>query len=140
MRQQILANPARYSNRFYQGFIVLSYCRMLHDLHIGHPGSKREGAKWAKSVLDPSWSKLIERAWDTRPDPARKVQEPADPQDFQQTLRLVAHVMNESKRYFANTTAPNNSMEPTHTSRGDWKWMKVADARSVLAPWRLASL
>lgn len=69
----ILDDPAPYRNRFYQGFIVLNYGRMLHDLHRGYPGSKREGAEWAKSALDPSWSDLIDRAWDTRPDPGWQV-------------------------------------------------------------------
>jgi hypothetical protein len=50
--KEILAGPDHYNNRFYQTFIVLSYCRMLHDLIRGYPGSKREGAEWAKSVLD----------------------------------------------------------------------------------------
>ncbi|MCA1558198.1 MAG: nucleotidyltransferase domain-containing protein, partial [Acidobacteria bacterium] len=27
---EILAEPGRFSNRFYQGYIVLNYCRMLH--------------------------------------------------------------------------------------------------------------
>lgn len=31
-RQEILDEPQRYNNRFYQGFIVLNFCRMLHDL------------------------------------------------------------------------------------------------------------
>ncbi len=51
-----------YENRFYQGFIVLSYCRMLRDLKAGKLGSKRAGAEWAKAQLDPSWSGLIDRA------------------------------------------------------------------------------
>jgi hypothetical protein len=51
--QQILAEPEHYNNRFYQTFIVLSYCRMLHDLHTGFPGSKRAGAEWAKANLEP---------------------------------------------------------------------------------------
>jgi len=46
--QEILANPDPFNNRFYQAFIVLNYCRMLHDLHRGFPGSKLEGAEWAK--------------------------------------------------------------------------------------------
>jgi len=98
----ILDDPAPYENRFYQGFIVLNYCRMLHDLHRGYPGSKREGAEWAKSALDPSWSALIDRAWDTRPDPARQVRQPPDPEDFERTLRFVAHVMEKSKRYMSH--------------------------------------
>jgi hypothetical protein len=36
--QQILADQEKYNNRFYQGFIVLSYCRMFHDLQTGRPG------------------------------------------------------------------------------------------------------
>jgi predicted nucleotidyltransferase len=95
--REILADPARYNNRFYQSFIVLSYCRMLHDLSRGYPGSKREGAEWAKTALDPTWRDLIDRAWDGRPDPARKVKQPADPKDFARTLEFVAYVMNESQ-------------------------------------------
>jgi hypothetical protein len=94
--REILAGPDRYNNRFYQTFIVLSYCRMLHDLIRGYPGSKREGAEWAKSVLDPSWIDLIDRAWGGRPDPARKVREPADPADFERTLEFVEYVIREA--------------------------------------------
>jgi predicted nucleotidyltransferase len=97
--QEILDDPARYNNRFYQSFIVLSYCRMLHDLHTGYAGSKREGADWAKGALDPYWSDLIDDAWAGRPNPAQKVQQPADPQDFDRTLEFVRYVVNESRLY-----------------------------------------
>ncbi len=97
--KEILDDPSRYNNRFYQSFIVLSYCRMLHDLYRGYPGSKREGAEWAKSVLDRSWVILIDGAWDVRPDPARKVQQPADAEDFKKTMRFLEYVMNESRLY-----------------------------------------
>lgn len=100
--RQILKEPAPYRNHFYQSFIVLSYCRMLHDLYRGYPGSKREGAEWAKSVLDPSWTDLIDGAWDGRPDPAKKVKQPADPRAFEKTMRFVEYVMNESKAYRSN--------------------------------------
>lgn len=96
--QEILASPERYNNRFYQGFIVLNYCRMLHDLVRGDLGSKRAGAEWAKNELDPSWTGLIDRAWDGRPDPAKSVREPADPDDFKRTQRFVRHVIEQSKR------------------------------------------
>ncbi len=43
--QEILSRPDHFNNRFYQGFIVLNYCRMLHDLHRGFPGSKLAGAE-----------------------------------------------------------------------------------------------
>jgi predicted nucleotidyltransferase len=97
--QEILDNPARYGNRFYQGFILLSYCRMLHDLRRGFPGSKRQGAEWAKSTFGSTWSALIDRAWATRPDPARSVREPANPEDLAQTLRFVELVIAESRRF-----------------------------------------
>ena len=95
----ILDAPEQYRNRFYQGYIVLSYSRMLHDLAVGKPGSKRAGAAWAKATLDPTWSGLIDRAWNGRPDPARSVREPADSADFARTLQFVAAVMRESQRF-----------------------------------------
>jgi predicted nucleotidyltransferase len=96
---EILADPAKFNNRFYQSFIVLSYCRMLHDLHAGTNGSKREGAAWAKAALDPSWVDLIDRTWAGRPNPEVKVRQPADPHDFRRTLDFVCYIMNESKQY-----------------------------------------
>jgi hypothetical protein len=99
--QQILNEPEPYRNRFYQSFIVLSYCRMLHDLVRGLPGSKRAGADWAMLTLDPSWVGLIERAWGGRPDPAVAFRQPADPVDFASTLEFVKYVRQESERYDA---------------------------------------
>jgi hypothetical protein len=92
----ILKNPERFNNRFYQTFIVLSYCRMLHDLLTGHPGSKRAGADWAKANLDPSWSGLIDRSWAGRPDPALSSRQPANPEDFQSTLEFIPYIIDKS--------------------------------------------
>lgn len=91
--QEILDDPGRYENRFYQGFIVLSFCRMLHNLHTGRVGSKRAGAAWAKGHLDPSWAGLIDRAWACRPNPALSVRQPADPDDFASTLAFVRYAI-----------------------------------------------
>lgn len=102
--QQILAGPERYSNRFYQGFIVLNYCRMLHDLHVGCPGSKRAGAEWAKSTLESGWNDLIDRAWACRPNPALSVRTPADPKDFELTLEFVQNVIKLSQGYAGDLT------------------------------------
>ena len=95
--QKILGDPTPFNNRFYQGFIVLNYCRMLHDLHTGTNESKRAGAEWAKAHFAPSWSGLIDRAWDCRPDPANTGWKPADPEDFASTLTFVQLVIDESK-------------------------------------------
>jgi hypothetical protein len=99
--QEIMAEPHRYNNRFYQSFIVLNYCRMLHDLHTGFPGSKRVGAEWAKANLEPSWGGLIDRAWHGRPNPAVSVQQHADPEEFQSTLKFVQYIIHQSKLYTA---------------------------------------
>lgn len=100
--QEIIDNPDPFNNRFYQTFIVLSYCRMLHDLYAGFPGSKLVGAEWAKNNLAPSWSALIDRAWDGRPNPALSVRQPADPDDFENTLKFVKYVINETNLYAKN--------------------------------------
>ena len=96
---EILANPDRYNNRFYQGFITLSYCRMLHDLQTGANNSKRAGAAWAKVNLAPKWHGLINRAWSCRPDPATAVRQRADAEDFSSTLEFVEYAIEECKSY-----------------------------------------
>ena len=97
--RQVLADPDMINNRFYQGFAVLHYCRALHDLHTGHIGSKQAGAEWAKANLDPSWAGLIDRAWDTRPNPSFSVRQPADPEDFQSTLEFIQYILQASLQY-----------------------------------------
>lgn len=93
---EILGEPDRFHNRFYQAFIVLNMARMLHDVRIGAVDSKRVGAAWAIQNLDPQWGDLIERAWDGRPDPARSVRQRADPGDFARTLDFVRYIMAEA--------------------------------------------
>ena len=117
--REILDDPTPYDNRFYQAFIVLNYCRMLHDLHSGRVGSKREGAAWAKRTLDPRWRDLIDGAWSGRPDPAQKVRELADPQAFARTLAFVEHVMAESRLHMVNEDdrSAAGHREPSGTER-----------------------
>lgn len=98
--REILREPGRFANRFYQSFIVLSYCRMLHDLREGRPGSKRAGAEWAKATLDPSWIGLIDRSWSGRPNPAVSVRQPADPNEFELTLDFVRYMLERAARCF----------------------------------------
>ena len=95
---QLLIDATPFRNRFYQAFIVHTYCRMLHDLVEGGPGSKRAGAEWAETHLDPQWSALIDRSWSGRPNPAVSVREPSDPAEFESTLAFVRYVMKESVR------------------------------------------
>ena len=93
--REILDKPEVYANRFYQGYLVLNYARMLHDIALGRPGSKRAGAEWAKAKFGPAWADLIDRAWTGRPNPAVSVREPADPADYERTLEFVQLVMRE---------------------------------------------
>jgi predicted nucleotidyltransferase len=98
---EILTNSEQYNNRFYQTFIVLQYCRKLHDLYTGMVGSKRSGAEWAKRNMDQSWAGLIDRAWDGRPNPAVSVRQPADKADFRSTLEFVREVMRTANSFAA---------------------------------------
>lgn len=97
--REILDHPEKYNNHFYQTFIVLSYCRMLHDLMAGCPGSKRTGAEWAKANLNPAWSGLIDRTWSGRPKPEVSVRTPADPDDLRDTMKFVEYIIRESQAY-----------------------------------------
>ena len=49
-RHETLDDPTPCANRFCRRFIVLSGRCMLHDLHLGSPGSKREAPEWAKNL------------------------------------------------------------------------------------------
>jgi hypothetical protein len=97
--REVLRDPEPWRNRFYQGYLVLNYSRMLHDLMEGSPGSKRAGAAWAKATLGPEWAPLIDRAWGGRPDPARAVREPADAEEFARTLGFLRVVLDVTERY-----------------------------------------
>lgn len=91
--REILADPQRYCNRFYQGYLVLNYSRMLHDLRLGRVGSKRAGAEWAKRHLDPRWIELIDWALAFRSSPERSVTIPADPAEFAVALEYVGYII-----------------------------------------------
>lgn len=97
--EEILTHPEHFNNWWHQGYIVLNFCRMVHDLRNGYPGSKRAGAEWAIVTLDPVWAGLIDRAWAGRPDPAFTVRQPPNAADFKSTLEFVKVMLNESKQY-----------------------------------------
>jgi predicted nucleotidyltransferase len=90
---ELLEDPEPYRNRFFQAFIVLHFCRMLQDLHEGRITSKRAGAEWAKSNLDPTWISLIEYCWNDRQDSEIHVSQPAVPEIFQEVLAFVAYAV-----------------------------------------------
>jgi predicted nucleotidyltransferase len=95
---EIIQTPGRFSNRFYQSFIVLSYCRMLNDLKSGSISSKRAAAEWAKQNLDHAWRSLIDSTWEARSNPEITIRQPADPKDFLRTLEFVQYVIELSEK------------------------------------------
>lgn len=91
--QEIFDGRYSLDNRWAQPFAVLHYCRMLHTLHTGAVASKPAGARWAKGALDSRWAGLVDRAWEERPDPSRKVRQPADPDDLQMTYDFIKYAL-----------------------------------------------
>jgi hypothetical protein len=89
----ITAGRYRVESRWAQPFVVLTYCRMLHTLRTGRVESKPAGARWAIGALDARWAGLIQRTWDDRPDPPRKLLLPADPADIAATLEFVRYAI-----------------------------------------------
>jgi hypothetical protein len=94
----IFENPDEIGSHFYQTFAVLSYCRMLNDIRRGAIGSKKEGADWVSSNLDPKWRDLIDKAWLGRYNPSLSVQRAADPTDVDRTIELIRVCLHESRR------------------------------------------
>ncbi len=93
--RQIVRDPTPWANRFYQGFIVFTFCRVWRSLTLGDIGSKREAIVWAKERLPRDWHGLLDRAWDSRPDPATSARTPPDPIEFDRTVALVRLVLRE---------------------------------------------
>lgn len=80
-------------SRWQQPYLVLTFCRILHSVHRGTVASKRESAEWALGALDAEWADLIQRAFADRPDPWRRVYEPADPEDVDRTLAFIEYAI-----------------------------------------------
>lgn len=93
------AEPENISNRFYQPFAVLGYCRMLHTLATGTIVSKPAAAAWAQRSLDGRWAKLIQGAIDDRPEPSLRFRTPADPEDVAQTLEFIRYAIEQSSGF-----------------------------------------
>jgi hypothetical protein len=90
---ELLIEPHSLRGLWYQTFVVLSYCRMLHTLKTGRIESKLAGARWAQAQLSPTWHGLIERAWGERENQFDKVWEQADPDDFEATLLFIRYAL-----------------------------------------------
>jgi predicted nucleotidyltransferase len=76
-------------SRWKQPYLVLTVCRILRTSATGTVASKNESATWALQTLDMEWASLIQRALEDRPDPWRRVREPAEPALSERTLAFV---------------------------------------------------
>jgi hypothetical protein len=56
------ANPLPLRHEGYQGYVVMTICRMLYTLQFGTVVSKPTACRWAREALGPRWAPLIDRA------------------------------------------------------------------------------
>lgn len=90
---EILNNPNKIDNQWYQMFATISYCRMLHTMATGRIESKPAGAAWALANMGSEWHGLIERAVANRPKGFAAVHEAADPDEVNLTLKFIAFAL-----------------------------------------------
>ena len=76
--------------------LVVSFCRMLQTLETGTVTSKGEAGDWGIRAL-PEWADLIRAAMDDRPDPWRKVREPAPPETKERTLAFMDYALSRPR-------------------------------------------
>jgi hypothetical protein len=91
---RFLALPSLIANAGYQSYVVITLCRILYTLQHGSIASKKAAMQWAQTDLGEEWSGLISRAWQFRQQPNTEL----NPDDLNQTLKLIAHVMDIYKR------------------------------------------
>jgi hypothetical protein len=96
---EVLDNPTPLNNRWFQSFMVLSLCRMLHTLKSGEIVSKVVAMRWARESLDPKWGRVIDRAWQERPNPPMKARMQAEAEDVEATPGFIKYVLEHSRQY-----------------------------------------
>ncbi len=95
----IFENTDATNNRFYQSYLVLNYCRMLHNLHTGTIDSKLNGLIWGKVQLDKEWIELLDFAWNERQDPDISIRQPANRERYAQSLDFVKYAISLAKAF-----------------------------------------
>jgi len=91
--EEIRTGAYSIGSRWAQAFAVVSYCRMLHTLHVGEITSKPAAVKWALVHADPAWHDLIRCAWSERPDPGAKARTPAEPDAIESTHVFIVYAL-----------------------------------------------
>lgn len=90
----LIADPNLMSARWYQAFVVGTWCRILMTLETGRIHSKLVSARWAQQNLDQRWVDLIESALAERRLPWKvKVLENACPEILKTTDEFTRYVL-----------------------------------------------
>jgi hypothetical protein len=89
----MLRDPASMDQLWMQSFYVVFYCRMMHTLACGEVASKKAGAQWARSQLDPHWRGLIDRAEASWQLPMDVKLGPADRDEVAATLDFIRYAI-----------------------------------------------
>jgi predicted nucleotidyltransferase len=84
-------------SRWKQGYLVLTFSRLLHTIRTGTVTTKSTAAEWALQSLDPEWTDLIQAAVDDRPDPWERVHHAADPEVTRRTLEFASYAVREAR-------------------------------------------
>jgi len=85
------------TSRWKQPYLVTTLCRILHTLETGRLVSKQAALEWARGELPNEWRDLVQRALDDRPDPWRRVHEPADEAIVAETLAFADWVVSRTR-------------------------------------------
>ena len=89
----LLVEPRTIDSVWYQSFVVVSYCRMLHTLRTRTVASKLAAVRWALNTLETRWASLIERAWAERPNPAITCRQPVESKEVADTVSFVRYAI-----------------------------------------------
>lgn len=89
----IMAEPDKWNNGFFQPFIVILYCRMLHARQFGRIASKPEAAAWAMATFDPPWPALIARSLARRPHQYEQFDVKVDSAEMALTVDFVRYAI-----------------------------------------------
>jgi hypothetical protein len=104
----LLVDPRPMNSVWYQSFVVVSYCRMLHTLHTHTVASKHAAVRWALDTLDIRWAGLIQRAWAERPDPAIKCRQPVESEAHRETVLFVQYAIDLGREMLVRAALPRS--------------------------------
>jgi len=89
----ILCNPEEMTEKWYQAFAVMNYCRLAATYVEGEVNSKQHGIRWAREAMDEEWHSLYDQANAQRAHPMEELLKRADEEVLQKTKDFVRYVV-----------------------------------------------